>query len=280
MPALQTEAGVLSYEVHGEGPTVVFVSGWGMSRVCWALAVEVLSTRFRCVAYDPRGTGRSTARESASFELDDHVEDLNAVCDAAGAFDAHLVGHELGGRVAAVAARRHPQLAATLTIVGWWGTAEIHEALGDFARFRQAASLLLRDLGSFPVLRNLVAWKYRRAPEPYRTRLFEEFAALDARAAYSTALAAADPLASTCFDDALARLSIPVLLVQGGEEREAARRGLRGVFQRLPHVDLATVHGSGSLPMLEHPGPFSRTLAQFFVEHARPGGDTARRISP
>lgn len=267
MPLLESDAATIHYEVHGEGPAVVFVNGWGLTRTSWLLAVERLSSRFRCVLYDPRGVGRSYASETATFEIDDHVGDLFAVCEEVDAFDAHLVGHELGGRIATIAVRRHPQIARTLAIVGWWGTAEIHEALDDFARFRQAASLLLRDLGSFPVLRNLVAWGYRRAPEPHRTRLFEEFASLDARSAYMTAMAASDPAANTAFDEAVARVSLPVLLVHGGEDRDDARRGLRSLFQRLPHVDLATIHGAAALPMLEHPNPFVRTLTNFFAEH-------------
>jgi pimeloyl-ACP methyl ester carboxylesterase len=269
MPSLETDTATLYYETFGKGPPVVFASGWGLSHGCWELAVERLSSRFRCVVYDPRGVGRSVADDTATYEVEEHAEDLRAVCEAADVFDAHVVGHELGGRVAALAVRRHPQIAATLTVVGWWGAAGIHEALGDFARFRKAASLLLHDLGSFPLLRNLVAWSYRRVPEPRRTRLFAEFAALDAQAAYMTALAADDPAASTAFDEAISRLKLPVLLVQGGDDREAARLGLRGLFRRLEHVDLATIHGSGPLPMLEHPDPFARTLAEFFFEHAR-----------
>jgi pimeloyl-ACP methyl ester carboxylesterase len=267
MPTLRNDTATLYYETHGKGQPVVFASGWGLSHACWGPTVERLSRRFRCVVYDARGTGRSHASDRATFDLDEHVDDLRALCEAEDLFDAHVVGHELGGRVAALAVRHHPQLAATLTIVGWWGSARIHEALGDFARFRQAASLLLHDLGSFPVLRNLVAWGYRRVPEPHRTELFAEFAALDARAAYMTVLAADDPSASTAFDEAVSRLKLPVLLVHGGEDREAARAGLRSLFRRLEHVDLATIHGAGPLVMLEHPNSFTKTLTQFFLEH-------------
>jgi 3-oxoadipate enol-lactonase len=267
MPTIRRDDATIHYEAAGSGQPVVFVSGWAKTKLCWTPAVGRLSRNFRCVVYDPRGTGRSAAGESSSFELEAHVDDLAAVCEEAGAYDAHLVGHELGGRIAALLARAHPQFAATVTIVGWWGPAEVREMIGGFARFRQAASLLLRDLGAFPVLRNLVAWSYRRAPEPYRTRLFDEFAEIDARAAYLTALAAEDPAAAEAFEGAARRLAIPALLVQGGDDRDAARSGLRTLFERLPHVDLATIHGAGSLPMLEFPDAFARTLEAFFVEH-------------
>lgn len=267
MPRIRRDDADIHYETAGSGQPVVLASGWAMSKLCWTPAVGRLSSRYRCIVYDPRGTGESVAAPDASFELETHVEDLAAVCEATGAYDAHLVGHELGGRAVAMLARSFPQFAATLTIVGWWGPAEVREAIGGFARFRQAASLILRDLGAFPVLRNLVAWGYRRAPEPYRTRLFDEFADVDARGAYLTAIAAEDPAAAAAFDLAVARLAIPALLVQGGEDREAARAGLRTLFERLPHVDLATIHGAGSLPMLEYPDAFARTLESFFVEH-------------
>lgn len=238
-----------------------------MTRTCWQPTVEILSRRFRCITYDARGLGLSYASDMASFDPQDHANDLKEICQAEGIFDAHLVGHELGGRVASLVARQYPQLCGTLTLVGWWGMAHLDEVVGDFTRFKQAASLLLRDLGSFPVLRNLVAWGYRRAPEPYRTRLFDEFSAIDAKAAYLTAQAASEPAAVAEFEDAVGRIGIPVLLVQGSEDRDAARKGLRALFERLAHVDLATVHGAGSLPMLEHPKPFARTLAQFFNEY-------------
>jgi pimeloyl-ACP methyl ester carboxylesterase len=269
MPTLRTDHAALYYEEHGDGPPVVFVNGWGLSHTVWELVVERLSARFRCIVYDGRGVGRSSADDGSTFELDEQADDLYAVCEATDAFDAHVVGHELGGRVATLAVRRHPQIASTLTVVGWWGAAHIQEAMGDFARLRKAASLLLHDLGSYPVVRNLVAWSYRRVPEPRRTRLFEEFAALDAQTAYLTAAAVDDPANAASFEDAVVRLRVPVLLVQGGEDREAARLGLRGMFKRLEHVDLATIHGSGPLPMLEYPDPFARTLAQFIVEHGR-----------
>lgn len=267
MPLIETASGTLSWEQHGDGPPVVFVSGWAMSRTCWTLAVERMSKRFRCITFDPRGIGHSLLRPTATCELDDHADDLMLVCEAADALDAHIVGHELGGRIATMAVRQHPQIAQTVTIVGWWGAARIEEATGELAKFRQAASLILQDLGSFPVLRNLVAWSYRRVPEPHRTKLFDEYSQVDARVAYTTAAAASDPASAVAFDEAIAKLAMPVLLIQGGEDREAAREGLRGLFQRLEHVDFATIHGSGPLPMLEHPQAFARTLSQFILEH-------------
>ena len=56
------------------------------------------------------------------------------VCEAADALDAHIVGHELGGRVAAIAVRQHPQIAQSVTIVGWWGAARIEDATGELAK--------------------------------------------------------------------------------------------------------------------------------------------------
>lgn len=268
MRTLERHNASIWYRVAGRGPAVVFANAWATSAEMWRLVIERMAPRFRCIGYDMRGVGRSLAGHEASFELDDHVEDLLAVCEAENVYDAHLVGHELGGRIAALAVRMHPQLAATLTISGWWGAAEVNEALGRIDRFKQAASLLLRDLGSFPVLRNVVGWSYRRVPEPERTELLDRFAEVDARGAYVTAQAASDPVARAAFNEAVGQLRLPMLLIAGAEDREAARAGLRGLYERLPDVTLATIRGAAAMPMLEYPRQFARTLADFISEHA------------
>src|SRR6185295_12820893 len=55
------------------------------------------------------------------------------------------------------------------------------------------ASLALRELAAYPLIRNLVARRFRRAPQPFRDRLFNDFADLSPRAAYETALSASSP---------------------------------------------------------------------------------------
>ncbi len=47
----------LYYEVHGEGPPVVFAHGAGGTHLSWWQQIPVLSEHFRCVTFDHRGFG-------------------------------------------------------------------------------------------------------------------------------------------------------------------------------------------------------------------------------
>jgi pimeloyl-ACP methyl ester carboxylesterase len=77
---------------------VVFVHGFPDTRDVWDLALDRLTERFRCVAYDVRGAGASDApRARADYSLPHLVTDLVAVLDRFSPDGpAHLVGHDWG----------------------------------------------------------------------------------------------------------------------------------------------------------------------------------------
>ena len=72
----------LHYEVYGQGPeTIVFVPPWSIvhSRV-YKAQLPYFSERFRCVAYDARGNGKSDRPMQASaYALDNFLADALAV---------------------------------------------------------------------------------------------------------------------------------------------------------------------------------------------------------
>src|SRR5882724_1882965 len=115
---LGTRSGPLYYEVTGDGPPIIFVSGWAMSCECWRPAVALLKHRHRCLIYDARGVGRSQPFPiNASFTMEDHAEDLHLLLGEAEIFDASIVGHEMGSLVAALNRNRHPQDMRSLIVV-------------------------------------------------------------------------------------------------------------------------------------------------------------------
>src|SRR5205085_8586374 len=106
------------FEINGGGPPLVFLSGWAMSGECWRPVAALLARRHRCLLYDARGVGRSQpAAPDARFSVEDHADDLHRVLEAAGVFDAVLVGHDVGAVVAAHLAATHPQDARALVVV-------------------------------------------------------------------------------------------------------------------------------------------------------------------
>lgn len=93
----------LHVEVAGpaDGYPLVLLHGWPDSVRCWDRVVPRLADRFRVIAYDQRGFGRSGMPEAvADYRISESVRDLAGVLAWAGAERATVVGHDFGGAVA------------------------------------------------------------------------------------------------------------------------------------------------------------------------------------
>ena len=268
---LNTRKGPLYYEVEGDGPPLVFISGWSMSCECWRPAVAMLKRKYRCLIYDSRGVARSQPSSvDAAFTIEDHAEDLHAVIETARVFDATIVGHELGSLIAAAGAARHPQDVRSLIVVSpRRGFSEDDvKSLSVFT----PASLALRELAAYPLLRNLVARRFRRAPQPYRDRLFNDFADLSPRAAYETAISASSDDAVDLFIETIRRSVSPVLIICGEKDKKGAAEARR-LFSLAKAARLATLRDCGFLPMLE----YRRQFVKLIEDHVSTQQTTNRR---
>ncbi|MEV6975408.1 alpha/beta hydrolase [Kitasatospora sp. NPDC093806] len=101
----------LHVEVHGQpgAPTIVLAHGWTCSTVFWAPVIHRLADRYRVVAYDQRGHGRSEVPPSrVRYSTRALAEDLSAVLARVvpAGERAVLAGHSMGGMTIMAAAAR------------------------------------------------------------------------------------------------------------------------------------------------------------------------------
>jgi pimeloyl-ACP methyl ester carboxylesterase len=120
---LQVNGVEICVETFGE-PTdaaVLLCHGASASMLWWpAELCERLAARARYVIrYDNRDTGRSTAYPPGEpdYTMADMADDAIAVCDTLGVSKAHLVGMSMAGGTVTIAAWRHPDRVASLTLV-------------------------------------------------------------------------------------------------------------------------------------------------------------------
>ena len=113
----------LAYATSGAGPPLVKAANW-LSHLAydwespvWRHWLAELSRRFRLVRYDERGCGLSDW-DVGRFSLDDWVDDLETVVDAAGLERFPLLGISQGGPVAIAYAVRHPERVTHLVLLG------------------------------------------------------------------------------------------------------------------------------------------------------------------
>ena len=88
-------------------PAILFIHGFPSSSRLWAEVIHRLETSHRCVAPDLRGFGRSP-EFGAGWRITDHVDDLQRLLGALRLGDFVLVGHSMGGKIAAALAATRP----------------------------------------------------------------------------------------------------------------------------------------------------------------------------
>jgi len=117
MPTLAVDDGaVLHYEVVGDGPAVLLVQGVGVAGSGWRPQMDGLADRYRLLAWDHRGLGRSTmGRDPLTIER--MGKDALALMDAAGFERAHVVGHSMGGVIAPQIALDAPRRVRSLALL-------------------------------------------------------------------------------------------------------------------------------------------------------------------
>jgi pimeloyl-ACP methyl ester carboxylesterase len=99
------------------GETIVLLHGYLGSHKVWRHQIAALGKRYRIVAPDWFGWGRSERNPAAKYDYDTEVARLAALLDALDARRAAVVGHDYGGFLALGLAVRSPQHIGRLAIV-------------------------------------------------------------------------------------------------------------------------------------------------------------------
>lgn len=114
----------IAYQVFGEGDVDLVIAHGFFSHieVDWewppfARFLKRLGSFARVVLFDKRGTGLSDPMEGAPT-LEERVDDIRAVMDAAGSERAALFGYSEGGPMCAMFAASHPERVTALILYG------------------------------------------------------------------------------------------------------------------------------------------------------------------
>jgi pimeloyl-ACP methyl ester carboxylesterase len=124
----------IAYEIFGAGPRdLVFVNGWVTNlELIWehprvARSLERLGSFCRVINFDKRGTGLSDRVAVDQLPtLEQRMDDVRAVMEAAGSERAVLFGHSEGGPMCALFAAAYPQRTEGLIIYGSFAVRRWH----------------------------------------------------------------------------------------------------------------------------------------------------------
>lgn len=99
MPTARVGEYELYYVEQGEGFPVVLIHGLAGDHTAWTPQLPRLAARYRTIAFDNRGAGRSTQKDEP-VTTEDLARDTLSLLDELAVEQAHVVGRSMGGAVA------------------------------------------------------------------------------------------------------------------------------------------------------------------------------------
>jgi aminoacrylate hydrolase len=155
MPHLALTSGHrLAYQVEGEGPPLLLISGLGGKAAFWDRVAPRLAKGFTVVPHDHLGTGASDA-PLIDYAIEQMAGDVLALMDALGIARAHIVGHSTGGAIAQTLALDAAARVDRLVLSASWTRADRYLRL-----LFETRAEVLRRAGSavYGQLSALLAW--------------------------------------------------------------------------------------------------------------------------
>lgn len=258
----------IAYEVFGSGPRdLVFVHGWVTNlELLWehprvADAMRRLGSFCRVIHFDKRGTGLSDRVPVDRLPtLEQRMDDVRAVMDAAGSTRAVLFGHSEGGPMCAVYAAVHPQRVEGLVL---YGTFAVRRRQPGYpwaptqAEREEHVRRVRREWGGVVHLPDL-------APGLADDDEFAEWWARYLRSSASPAAAAAlMSMAGDCdVRTVLPALRVPTLVIHRTGDRRIDIGGARWMADQIPDARLVELPGDDHL-LWADPDPVFDLVEEF-----------------
>jgi pimeloyl-ACP methyl ester carboxylesterase len=265
-----------------DGPTVVLVHGWTCCREFWAPQLNTLAERYRLVAYDLRGHGRSEAPKGGDFSAEALADDLSAVLSAALSGDekALIVGHSLGAMSVVSWAGRHPdevRRRAAATMLVSTGTSDlITESLilkPPSGLSKPAAAISRRTMAAAlpygfrnPITNRIVRYVALSPSASPAQVAFCEKIVLDCdrhwRAATARTLSRLD------LDASIEHLDVPTLVLGGSADRLTPPVLSERLAEKLPRlIERVELPGVGHMAPVEAPDEVNDRIDRMVAEH-------------
>ncbi|WP_396909275.1 alpha/beta fold hydrolase [Mycolicibacterium sp.] len=240
-------------------PTVVLLHGIGVTAdLNWGASLATLRSRFRVIAPDLPGHGRSGG-PAPDFRLETCADDIAELTTALGIDRFLAVGYSMGSLVAQLLWHRHPDLTDGLVLC-----ASARNFLGTIAErtislFSPAVAIaarfnpLLHVMGAAPLAPQLISGLTGQR----RTFAVEEMN----RTSMATVAAALVAVSEFTSHDWIGQIDIPVSVLVPTHDTVVAPARQRRLAEAIPHATVVTVDGDHAV-FASDPDRFTATLLE------------------
>jgi len=233
----------------GTSKTIVLLHGLGTSSSTWVHLLPSFDPSFNIVVPDLPGYGFSALRSDVGFLS---LDELNGAIDAL-AKTIHepflLLGHSLGGWLAARYASEHPDRVRHLVLVNNAGI--LYEGTQEQRRVFQVESI-----ADVRKLLDTMWYHYPWYFKPFYPAILNDLRKRHV-AEFVRSVRKEDFL-----NDRLLKLTMPVSIIWGREDRLISPASIAIMRHAIPHATVRTIEECGHVPQLERPKEFTRAVQQ------------------
>lgn len=263
MPTAKLKGAKLHYIDVGGGTPVLFLHGLLWSHEMFRAQIDELKGRFRCVAMDWRGQGRSEVTASG-YDMETLADDAAELILQLGIGPCHVVGLSMGGFVAMRLAARKPQLVRSIVLLETSADAEPSENVPKYKRL----NLVARWLGL-----GLVANKVM--PIMFGQTFLNDAGRAEERERWKKALVGNHKIGITRavrgvierkpIYDELGNVTCPALVMVGDEDAATVPAKAERIANAIKGAKLVTIPRAGHSATIEEPAFVSRELSRFLT---------------
>jgi pimeloyl-ACP methyl ester carboxylesterase len=262
MPNLSVNGVTLYYEEYGAGPeTICFAHGLLWDGWMFHDQIAVLQDRYRCIAFDFRGQGRSEIAD-AGYDMDTLAQDAAQLLRALGAVPCHFVGLSMGGFVAMRLAARQPELIKSLILLETSADAEPPENVPRY----KLLSFIARWLGVRLVIGKIMAIMFGKKflADPAREALRDECRRrLLANNVVGMTQATRGVINRQPILKELANVKAPTLILVGDQDVATTPEKAERIHAAIANSRLVTIPGAGHSSTLEEPAAINAAINAF-----------------
>lgn len=264
MPFVSVGRHRIHHVEEGSGFPVVLIHGLAGDHTAWAPQIAALRGRYRVVAFDNRGAGRST-QEDAPVSTEDLARDTLALLDALGIRAAHVVGRSMGGAVAQHVALLAPERVRSLVMCA------------SFGRLDPLGRRVLTNMREVLEWRGSWSDHARHSVQNFVSAAFfnserERVARIEQLIGGETRLQACYVRQNhACLEhdllDQLHRIACPTLILAGGKDPICSLTATRWMSERIPGAETVVFEESSHFFLMEEAVRFDATLSAWLERH-------------
>jgi len=253
----------IHYIKQGQGPPVILVHGFACSTFTWRALIPLLSPNYTVYAVDLLGFGLSDKPPDADYSFGAQAKRIISFMEAVRVPSAYLVGHSMGGAVAACTAAAAPSKINKLVIIAG---AVFHGTPPAVLQhlFFPLDKLTARVLYARPYKRKALDTTYYRrevvSEDDFETYMqpFRTPGAVDALAAIlkTNALKLVDT-------GILNDISIPALIVWGNKDRAIPKEDAQRIHQKIQNSQTVYIRQCGHTVQEEKPHELAAAVSSF-----------------